>query len=205
MKIPNQRAFLRAMFKSAVMLISVLGVLACTPSKVSFNSVDITGADYARDLTWQDKAGLTHHLQDYKGQLALVFFGYTQCPDVCPSALSELKTIKTSLGEQGNKVKAFFVSVDPERDTPDVLAAYMANFGEDYTGVSLGDEELKQAAKAYKVFYQKTPGPTPTSYGVEHTAGFYVYDTKGKLRLFVRYGTPVDSLTQDLKTLLEQT
>ena len=81
----------------------------------------------------------------------------------------------------------------------------MANFGEDFTGVSLGEEELKQAAKAYKVFYQKTPGPTPTSYGVEHTAGFYVYDTKGKLRLFVRYGTPADSLTQDLKALLDQT
>ena len=182
----------------------VFAVLACTQSAVSFNSVDITGADYAKDLAWQDKSGLAHRLQDYKGQLALVFFGYTQCPDVCPSALSELKTIKASLGEPGKKVKAFFVSVDPERDTPDVLEAYMANFGEDFAGVSLGVEELKQAAKAYKVFYQKTPGPTPTSYGVEHTAGFFVYDTHGKLRLFVRYGTSAESLLQDLKILLNQ-
>ena len=108
------------------------------------------------------------------------------------------------MGEQGQKVKALFVSVDPERDTQEVLDAYMANFGEDFAGVSLGAEQLKQAAKDFKVFYQKTPGPTPTSYGVEHTAGFYVYDTHSKLRLFVRYGTPQDSLLQDLKTLLAQ-
>ena len=188
-----------------MLLIGVLGVLSCSQSSVSFNSVDITGADYARDLTWQDRTGAVHQLQAYKGQVVLVFFGYTQCPDVCPSSLSELKAIKADLGEQGQKVKALFVSVDPERDTQEVLDAYMANFGEDFSGVSLGAEQLKQAAKDFKVFYQKTPGPTPTSYGVEHTAGFYVYDTHSKLRLFVRYGTPQSSLLQDLKTLLAQT
>ncbi len=204
MKTFNLISGLCAGFKRGVLLIGVLGVLACSQNSVSFNSVDITGADYARDLTWQDRTGSVHQLQAYKGQLVLVFFGYTQCPDVCPSSLSELKAIKAELGEQGQKVKALFVSVDPERDTQEVLDAYMANFGEDFAGVSLGAEQLKQAAKDFKVFYQKTPGPTPTSYGVEHTAGFYVYDTHSKLRLFVRYGTPQDSLLQDLKTLLAQ-
>jgi protein SCO1 len=201
----NLISSLCAGFKRGVLLIGVLGVLSCSQSSVSFNSVDITGADYARDLTWQDRTGAVHQLQAYKGQVVLVFFGYTQCPDVCPSSLSELKAIKADLGEQGQKVKALFVSVDPERDTQEVLDAYMANFGEDFSGVSLGAEQLKQAAKDFKVFYQKTPGPTPTSYGVEHTAGFYVYDTHSKLRLFVRYGTPQSSLLQDLKTLLAQT
>ena len=205
MKTFNLISGLCAGFKRGVLLIGVLGVLSCSQSSVSFNSVDITGADYARDLTWQDRTGAVHQLQAYKGQVVLVFFGYTQCPDVCPSSLSELKAIKAELGEQGQKVKALFVSVDPERDTQEVLDAYMANFGEDFSGVSLGAEQLKQAAKDFKVFYQKPPGPTPTSYGVEHTAGFYVYDTHSKLRLFVRYGTPQSSLLQDLKTLLAQT
>ncbi len=185
------------------LLLCVFALMSCSDKPLSFNSVDITGAEYARDLVWRDKAGLEHHLQDAKGQLVLVFFGYTQCPDVCPTSLSELKAIKASLGESGKKIKALFITVDPERDSQEVLDAYVANFGEDFSGVSLPAEQLKLAAKEFKVFYQKTPGPTPTSYGIEHTAGFYVYDTHGQLRLFVRYGTPQESLMKDLQILLE--
>jgi protein SCO1/2 len=185
------------------LLLCVFALMSCSDKPLSFNSVDITGAEYARDLVWRDKAGLEHHLQDAKGQLVLVFFGYTQCPDVCPTSLSELKAIKASLGESGKKIKALFITVDPERDSQEVLDAYVANFGEDFSGVSLPAEQLKLAAKEFKVFYQKTPGPTPTSYGIEHTAGFYVYDTHGQLRLFVRYGTPQESLMKDLQMLLE--
>jgi protein SCO1/2 len=185
-------------------LLFTLGLSSCQKA-VSFNSVDITGADYAKDLAWQDASGKAHHLSDYKGQLVLVFFGYTQCPDVCPTSLSELKDIKATLGSQGKLVRTLFVSVDPERDTQEVLDAYMANFGEDYTGISLSDQALRVAAKEFKVFYQKSPGPTPTSYAMEHTAGFYVYDTKAQLRLFVRYGTPKESLLSDIKTLLDRT
>ena len=185
------------------LLLCVFALMSCSEKPLSFNSVDITGAEYARDLVWRDKAGLEHHLQDAKGQLVLVFFGYTQCPDVCPTSLSELKAIKASLGESGKKIKALFITVDPERDSQEVLDAYVANFGEDFSGVSLPAEQLKLAAKEFKVFYQKTPGPTPTSYGIEHTAGFYVYDTHGQLRLFVRYGTPQESLMKDLQMLLE--
>ncbi len=185
------------------LLLCVFALMSCSDKPLSFNSVDITGAEYARDLVWRDKAGLEHHLQDAKGQLVLVFFGYTQCPDVCPTSLSELKAIKALLGESGKKIKALFITVDPERDSQEVLDAYVANFGEDFSGVSLPAEQLKLAAKEFKVFYQKTPGPTPTSYGIEHTAGFYVYDTHGQLRLFVRYGTPQESLMKDLQMLLE--
>ena len=185
------------------LLLCVFALMSCSDKPLSFNSVDIMGAEYARDLVWRDKAGLEHHLQDAKGQLVLVFFGYTQCPDVCPTSLSELKAIKALLGESGKKIKALFITVDPERDSQEVLDAYVANFGEDFSGVSLPAEQLKLAAKEFKVFYQKTPGPTPTSYGIEHTAGFYVYDTHGQLRLFVRYGTPQESLMKDLQMLLE--
>jgi len=196
--------FGHALVWSAMALFISVGLSSCQKA-VSFNSVDITGADYAKDLSWQDASGQAHHLSDYKGQLVLVFFGYTQCPDVCPTSLSELKDIKATLGSQGKLVRTLFVSVDPERDTQEVLDAYMANFGEDYTGVALSPEALKVAAKEFKVFYQKSPGPTPTSYAMEHTAGFYVYDTKSQLRLFVRYGTPKESLLGDIKTLLDRT
>ena len=196
---------LRLQMHLGTLLICVFALISCSETALKFNSVDITGAEYARDLEWTNKAGQAHHLQDQKGQVVLVFFGYTQCPDVCPTSLAELKAIKTTLGEAGKKIKALFITVDPERDSQEVLDAYVANFGEDFSGVSLPAEQLKLAAKEFKVFYQKTPGPTPTSYGIEHTAGFYVYDTHGKLRLFVRYGTPQESLTQDLKTLLDHT
>ncbi len=200
----QRRAHLRrALGLSLLWLVTFL--LSSCEQPISFNAVDITGADYAKDLSWPEAGGRVHHLSDFKGQLVLVFFGYTQCPDVCPTSLTELKEIKSNLGPQGQKVHTLFVTVDPERDTQEVLDAYMANFGEDFTGISLSPEQLKLTAKDYKVFYQKTPGPTPTSYAMEHTAGFYVYDTQSRLRLFVRYGTPKESLQRDLKTLLDHT
>lgn len=186
----------------AFLLAMSIAVVSCD-QPMSFNAVDITGADYAKELSWREASGTEHRLSDFKGQLVLVFFGYTQCPDVCPTSLSELKEIKASLGAEGQKIRTLFVSVDPERDTQEVLDAYMANFGEDFKGISLSPEQLSLTAKEFKVFYQKSPGPTPTSYAMEHTAGFYVYDTKGQLRLFVRYGTPKESLMKDLQTLLK--
>jgi len=197
----HPHTYLRSLALGCLLAFSM--VLSSCNQPISFNAVDITGADYAKDLSWRERNGREHHLGELKGQLVLVFFGYTQCPDVCPTSLTELKEIKSNLGPEGKKVHTLFVTVDPERDTPEVLDAYMANFGEDFTGISLDSDQLRLAAKEYKVFYQKTPGPTQTSYAMEHTAGFYVYDTKGQLRLFVRYGTPKESLQRDLKTLLD--
>ena len=187
---------------ASVSILSLLG--ACSEKPVSFNAIDITGADYAKNLTWVGAKGEPHQLSDFKGKVSLVFFGYTQCPDVCPTSMADMKAIKASLGELGPLVQVIFVSVDPERDTPEVLDAYVANFGADFWGVSPKLDELKALAKDFHVFYQKVDGPTPTSYTMEHTAGFYIYDTKSQLRLFARFGTSQEAMAADLKALLKK-
>ncbi len=188
------------------MLCWVLGssLVACSQKPLSFNAIDITGADYAKNLAWTDSKGEVHQLSDFKGQVSLVFFGYTQCPDVCPTSMADMKAIKASLGELGPLVQVVFVSVDPERDTPAVLDAYVSNFGTEFWGVSPKLDELKALAKDFHVFYQKVDGPTPTSYSMEHTAGFYIYDTKSQLRLFARFGSSQEAMTADIKALLKK-
>jgi len=144
------------------------------------------------------------HLSDFKGKIAVVFFGYTQCPDVCPTTMLELAEAKKALGADGAKVVGIFVTVDPERDTPAVLKAYVANFSPDFIALRGTPDEVKAAAKNFKVFYSKVAGATPDTYTIDHTAGSYVFDTQGRVRLFTRYGSGVDALTADLKTLLAE-
>ena len=120
----------------------------------------------------------------------MVFFGYTQCPDVCPTTMAELAQIKQALGADGERVQGVFVTVDPERDKPEVLKAYSASFDPSFVALRGSPEQTAAAAREFKVFYAKVPGKTAGSYTVDHTAGSYVFDTKGKLRLFERYGTP---------------
>jgi protein SCO1/2 len=170
--------------------------------KPAFKGVDITGAEYARTLSLTDPDGQRRTLADYKGKVVVVFFGYTQCPDVCPTTMTELAEVKRSLGADGARVQGIFVTVDPERDTAALLKAYVANFGPDITGLRGSDDEIKAAAKEFKVFYSKVPGKTDTSYTVDHTAGSYVFDAKGKVRLFTRYGSGAKALADDLKLLL---
>jgi protein SCO1/2 len=172
--------------------------------KASFKAVDITGAEYARELNLSDADGKPRHLQDFKGKVTVVFFGYTQCPDVCPTTLLELAQVKKALGADGARVQGVFVTVDPERDTPEVLKAYVANFGADFVALRGTAEETKAAAKNFKVFYSKVPGKTPSTYTVDHTAGSYVFDTQGRVRLFTRYGSGAEALTSDLKALLAE-
>lgn len=183
--------------------LTVLGLVACSPKPLSFNGVDITGADSGRTLAWTGANGQVQQLKDLKGRVALVFFGYSQCPDVCPTSLTELKEIKESLGRQGQKVQVIFITVDPERDTPEVLKAYVANFGDDIISISPEPEQLKAWAKEFNIYYDRVNGPTPTSYTMEHTAGYYIYDTQARLRLFSRYGTPKEALSADIQTLLK--
>ena len=198
----------RAASRRALRLMGLMGFvvafsfMSSCQQPLSFNAVDITGADYAKDLNWRDRSGLEHHLSDFKGQVVLVFFGYTQCPDVCPTSLSELKDIKMNLGPEGNKVHTLFVTVDPERDTQEVLDAYMANFGEDFLGISLSPEQLKLTAKDYKIFYQKVSGKDPKYYTIDHTAGSYAIDKKGQLRLFIKHNQGEKNLADDLKKLV---
>ncbi len=171
-------------------------------SGASFRAVDITGAEYARQLSLQDPDGRTRTLADFKGKVTVVFFGYTQCPDVCPTTMAELAQVKKSLGADGERVQGVFVTVDPDRDTPELLKAYMASFDPSFVALRGTPEQTAAMAKEFKVFYAKVPGKTEGSYTVDHTAGSYVFDASGKVRLFVRYGSGADALAADLKTLL---
>ena len=189
---------------AAPLLIAACNRAPDAPPKPSFKSIDITGADYANKLDLPDVDGHMRHLSDFKGKIAVVFFGYTQCPDVCPTTMLELAQAKKALGADGAKVIGVFVTVDPERDTPAVLKAYVANFSPDFIALRGTPDEVKAAAKNFKVFYSKVPGATPQTYTIDHTAGSYVFDTQGRVRLFTRYGSGVDALTSDLRTLLAE-
>lgn len=171
-------------------------------SGASFRAVDITGAEYARQLSMQDPDGKTRTLADFKGKVTVVFFGYTQCPDVCPTTMAELAQVKKSLGPDGERIQGVFVTVDPDRDTPELLKAYMGSFDPSFVALRGTPEQTAAMAKEFKVFYAKVPGKTEGSYTVDHTAGSYVFDASGKVRLFVRYGSGADALAADLKTLL---
>ena len=173
-------------------------------SRAAFKGIDITGAEYARTLALNDTDGNARTLADFKGKVVVVFFGYTQCPDVCPTTMAELSEVKRSLGPDGARVQAIFVTVDPERDTAALLKAYIANFGPDIVGLRGTPDQTKAAAKEFKVFYAKVPGKTDASYTVDHTAGSYVFDAQGKVRLFTRYGSGAQALADDLKLLLAE-
>jgi protein SCO1/2 len=175
------------------------GAPAAAPA---FKSVDITGADYARELALPDPDGQVRTLADWKGKVIVVFFGYTQCPDVCPTTMAELAEARRALGADGERVQGVFVTVDPERDTPEVLKAYVANFGSGFIGLRGTPEQTRAAAKHFKVFFSKVPGKTDTSYTIDHTAGAYVFDPSGKVRLFSRYGAGAKVLADDLRILL---
>ena len=171
-------------------------------SKTSFKGVDITGAEYARSLSLPDQNGQTRTLADFKGKVTVVFFGYTQCPDVCPTTMVELAQVKKSLGKDGDKVQGIFVSIDPERDTPAILKTYMASFDPSFVALRGTTDQTTAAAKEFKVFFAKVPGKQEGSYTMDHTAGSYVVDANGKVRLFERYGVGAEALGSDLKALL---
>ncbi|MBA2722044.1 MAG: SCO family protein [Methylibium sp.] len=167
-----------------------------------FQAIDITGADYGGELSLPDISGRQRTLADFKGQAVVVFFGFTHCPDVCPTTMAELAAVKEKLGEDGERLQALFVTVDPERDTPKLLERYMASFDPSFIALRGTVEQTQALAKSFKAYFQKVPGKEPGSYSVDHTAGAYVFDPQGRLRLFVRYGQPVEAWVADLKRLL---
>lgn len=175
---------------------------AKAPPPSGFKSLDITGAGYARQLTLTAPDGQPRSLTDYKGKLIVVFFGYTQCPDVCPTTLTTMAEVKRLLGPDGDRMQVLFVSVDPERDTADLLKHYVGSFDPDWVGLRGTPEQIAEAAKEFKIFYRKANGRTPESYTVDHTAASYVFDTEGKVRLYVRHATPAADIAADLKQLL---
>lgn len=180
----------------------VLGLSACSPERVQFQSIDITGADYANGFTLTDHHGQSRSLSDFKGKVVVLFFGYTQCPDVCPTSMVELAEVKRLLGSDGDKLQGVFVTVDPARDTTELLKAYMANFDPSFIAFVPTADELADVAKRFKIYYKKQEGKTTTSYTMDHSAGSYVYDTNGNVRLYSRYGSGAKVLAQDIQTLL---
>jgi protein SCO1 len=175
---------------------------AAAPPAPAFRGADITGATYARALALPDVNGTPRTLADFKGKVTVVFFGYTQCPDVCPTTMAELAQVKKALGSDGDKLQAVFVTIDPERDTPEILKSYMASFDPSFVALRGTVDQTKAAAKEFKVFFAKVPGKVEGSYTMDHTAGAFVLDAKGNPRLFERYGGGADSLAADVKALL---
>lgn len=167
-----------------------------------FRAVDISGAEYARQFSLQDPDGKTRTLADFKGKVTVVFFGYTQCPDVCPTSMTSMAEVMKQLGTDAKRVQVLFVTVDPERDTPPMLAQYVPQFHPSFLGLRGDQAATQQAAKDFKVFYEKHPGQTPTSYSIDHTAGTYVFDPQGRLRLFVKHGETPERVAQDMRLLL---
>lgn len=184
--------------------VAASALAACSEKKPQFNAIDLTGADYAKDFHVPDADGRMRSLADFKGKLVALFFGYTQCPDVCPTTMAELAEAKKLLGPQGDKLQVVFVTVDPERDTPQVLKGYMGNFDPTFVALRPTPEQLAGVAKDFKVYYKKVEGNTPTSYTMDHSAATYIYDTQGQLRLYARYGAGPQALASDFKQLLAQ-
>ncbi len=177
----------------------------CFDNKPSFVSIDVTGADYARDFKLPDANGRERSIGEFAGKVVVVFFGYTQCPDVCPTTMNELAEIRKLLGKDGERLQGIFVTVDPQRDTPEVLKAYLGNFDPSFIALRpTSPEQLAALAKDFKIYYKRVEGRTETSYTMDHSAGSYVYDTKGQLRLFTRYGMGVKPLAGDIQQLLKQ-
>ncbi len=172
------------------------------PSGPRFSSVDITGADYGAALKLPDSQGRVRTLADFKGQVVVVFFGYTQCPDVCPTTMAELAEIKRKLGPDGARLQAIFVSLDPERDTPEMLTQYVQGMDPAFVALRGSVEQTTAVAKAFKVFFQKVPGADGKGYTLDHTAGSFVFDPQGRARLFTRYGMGVEPWLADIRTLL---
>jgi protein SCO1 len=196
---PSRRLTLAALLSVAGVAVLSAG---CTPSAPAFNGVDITGASYARDFALTDAAGKRRTLAEFRGKLVVVFFGFAQCPDVCPTTLADLAQVKKRLGSDGERIQVVFITVDPERDSPQVLASYVPAFDPSFIGLTGTSEEIAAAAREFKVFYQKVAGKTETSYTIDHTAGAYVFDREGRVRLFIRHATGAEAITADLQRLL---
>jgi protein SCO1 len=205
----------RLWLQNAIKLIATLAIItpatviftACTENKLEFKSVDITGADYAKDFaadgTMLDHNGTPRSMKDFAGKIVVVFFGFVQCPDVCPTTMAELAEVKKLLGKDGDKLQALLITIDPERDTLPVLKSYMANFDPTFLAMRTTPDKLAIVAKDFKTYYKKVPGRTDTSYSMDHSAGSFVYDTTGKVRLYTRYGSGPEALASDIKLLLK--
>lgn len=179
------------------------GLPACKQqaAEKKFNSIDITGADFGHDFQLTDHFGKVRTLSDFKNKAVVVFFGYTHCPEVCPTTMSDLAHALKLLGNDAAKVQVLFVTLDPERDTQTLLAKYVPSFSPNFLGLYGDKAATEKVARDFRVFFQKQKGKNSQHYDLDHTAGAYVFDQSGKVRLFLRYGQGAESISQDLRKL----
>lgn len=195
---------------------AVLGLAACgdkslsenlqnlvSPHKVAFQNTDISGIDYAKGFALTDHNGKPRTLADFKGKAVVVFFGYTQCPDVCPTTMAEMANVMQELGSLADRVQVLFVTIDPARDSVALLSHYVPAFDPRFLGLVGDKAATEKVAKEFRVFYQKVPGKEPGNYTMDHTAGSYVFDPQGRIRLFIRHGQGTAPIVNDLKLLLQ--
>jgi protein SCO1/2 len=189
-----------------VLAAAAVGLAGCDKlmpgSRTPFNGVDITGSDLGPDFRLTDHNGKERTLADFRGKVVALFFGYTHCPDVCPTTLSDMANAVRALGPDGPRVQVLFVTVDPKRDTPELLRNYVPAFNPTFLGLYGDAAATAKVTKDFKIYAAERPGRTPDSYTVDHSAQTLVFDTQGRLRLLLAYGTPGDKIAADLKILL---
>ena len=185
-------------------MLAVALLAACGRQGVQFQGSDVTGSAFGREFTLTDPAGKTRTLADFRGKAVVMFFGYTQCPDVCPTTLAMLSEAMKQLGPDADRVQVLFVTIDPERDTPELLAQYVPAFDKRFLGLRGDADATARTAKEFKVIYQKQPGATPGSCSMDHSAGLFMFDPQGRLRVYIGHNQATDIVAHDLRALLAQ-
>lgn len=185
-------------------LCGLVSLAACEQKAEEFHATDVTGVGFAKQFELVDHHGQLRHLEDFRGKVTVMFFGFTHCPDVCPTTLAELAAVVRKLGDSAKRVQVLFVTVDPERDTPDILAGYVTAFNSDFIGLTGSPEQIATVAREFKIVYQKVEGSSPGIYSVDHSAGTFIFDTQGQLRLYVRHGQDSEAIVGDINRLLSE-
>jgi len=197
----------RPLLQGAVALgaLGLLGGLAACSPRSPFAGIDITGANYATGFDLTDHKGQRRTLADFRGQVVVMFFGFVQCPDVCPTSMGSLAQARRLLGEQADRMQVLFVTLDPARDTPEVMRAYMAAFDPSFLALYAPEAELPALARAFRVYFRKVQGRSPGSYTIDHSAGKYLFDPQGRVRLHHAFGSPAEAIAADVRLLLAET
>ena len=196
---------LRSAVRTLLVACAVAAVLgACDSGRPQFKSTDLTGASYGKALALTGHDGRPRTLADFRGKIIVLFFGFTQCPDICPTTLAEMARAMTALGSDAERVQVLFVTLDPERDSAEILSRYVPAFDPRFLGLYGNLEATRAVAKEFKIFFEKSPGSTPGSYSIGHSAQSYVLDTQGRLRLFVRHERLATDLPHDVRLLLAE-
>ncbi|NMG75976.1 SCO family protein [Aromatoleum diolicum] len=186
-----------------LILAATLTLAACTdPAATTFRGTDITGAEYGKSLTLTDHHGTPRTLADFRGKVVTLFFGYTQCPDVCPSNLATMADVLRQLGPDAERVQVLFVTVDPERDTQSLLAQYVPAFDSRFLGLHGDAAQTSAVAKDFRVFFQKSGDTSGPNYTVDHSTGTYVFDPAGRVRLYVKHAESAENIVADIRALL---